>query len=79
MNRADDCAALLAELVERGKTSGRPHGDEVLASVLDAALDPYELARLSAVARARLGAVNGARARQAAIEAGHLRPHEAGK
>lgn len=65
MNRADEAADLLAELM---------HGNDrrELVDVLGAALDPYELARLCAVARSRLGRLNGARARAAAIAAGYL-------
>ena len=71
--RPGEVADLLVELVERGKTSGRPGSDNELADVLGAALDPYELARLSAVARTRLGRLNGARAREEGIAAGHIR------
>lgn len=73
MSRADEAADLLADIVERGKTSGRPGACHDLAELLATALDAYELARLAAVARARLGALNGAATRKAAIEAGTLR------
>lgn len=66
MSRADQAADLLVELMHgRDKTE--------LVAVLEDALDPYGLARLCAVAGSRLGALNGARAREAAIAAGHLR------
>jgi len=75
VSRADEAAELLTEIVERGKTSGRPGGDDELARVLAGSLDAYALACLCAVARSRLGAVNGARTRQAAIDSGNLRPN----
>ena len=76
MNRASEAADLLAEIVERGKTTGRPDSDHELEDVLAAALDPFELARLVAVSRTRLGFVRRAEnpARAAAIAAGLLRP-----
>ena len=67
MSKADEAADLLAELMH-----GRDRRE--LAEVLGAALDSHELARLSAVARTRLGALNGARARQAGLENGTIRP-----
>lgn len=76
MTRAEEAAELLREIVERGKTSGRPGSDNDLSDVLQAALDPYELARLCAVARSHISRGNGARAREAAIAAGHLRTAE---
>jgi hypothetical protein len=76
VNRAEQVADLLREIVERGKTSGRPGADNDLCDVLDAALDPYALARVYAVASTHLGRLHGARARQDAISAGHLRPEK---
>ena len=67
MNRADQAADLLAELMHsRDRTE--------LARVLGAALDPYSLACLVAVARTRLGDPRRSGARQAAISAGLVRP-----
>jgi hypothetical protein len=55
MRRADQTALALQDLVERGKTSGRPGSDHDLAAVLGAALDRYALTRLYLVATAALG------------------------
>ena len=65
--KADKAADLLAELMH-----GRDRSE--LAGVLRDALTDYELARLCAVAGSRLGALNGARARQAGLENGTIRP-----
>jgi hypothetical protein len=70
-------ADLLTEIVERGKTSGRPGSDHDLAEVLADGLDRYALARLGAVASSRLrrgAAERRGQERQRLIDAGLVRP-----